>query len=69
MVLTCRLFRQSRFTEMGLQSLSAFIPLKLDPNDQARAETLIRICVSCEPGQLKVHWPTNDPEGCARFLH
>ncbi|MCD5975591.1 IS66-like element accessory protein TnpA [Pseudomonas quasicaspiana] len=56
------------YRDLGGKNLPAFLPLKLEPNVQTRADPTIKIDVPCGHGQLVVNWPANDPEGCARFV-
>lgn len=58
----------SLYRDLDGKNLPVFIPLKLEPNVQTRAEPAIKIDVPCGHGQLVVNWPVNDPEGCARFI-
>jgi transposase len=50
---------------------SGFIPIPLAsslPAIPSTADMAIQIGVPHRAGELSVRWPSNDPEGCARFL-
>jgi transposase len=60
---------QARSTLPAAQA--GFIPIPLPasvPTSRAPNDSSIRVEIPHHAGRLAVHWPSDDPAGCARFV-
>lgn len=49
-------------------ALPAFVPMKLAPAIQLYQQMPVSIEIPFGLQKLTVHWPSSNPEGCARFI-
>ncbi|KPW37722.1 ISPpu14, transposase Orf1 [Pseudomonas amygdali pv. mellea] len=49
-------------------ALPAFVPMKLETATRPDQQMPVSIEIPFGQQKLTVHWPSSDPEGCARFI-